>query len=63
VRSAQYRYIRYANGDEELYDEKADPYEWRNLAAQPELASVKTDLARWMPTGNKPDQRGRRAAP
>jgi arylsulfatase A-like enzyme len=57
VRSTQYRYIRYANGDEELYDEKADPYEWTNLAAKPELAGVKTDLARWMPKDNKPDQR------
>ncbi|HEX2474169.1 MAG TPA: sulfatase [Lacipirellulaceae bacterium] len=55
VRSVQYRYIRYANGDEELYDEKADPYEWTNLAANPELGSVKADLARWMPKENKPD--------
>jgi arylsulfatase A-like enzyme len=57
VRSVQYRYIRYANGDEELYDEKADPYEWTNLAANPELGSVKADLARWMPKENKPDRR------
>ncbi len=57
VRSAEYRYIRYANGDEELYDEKADPYEWRNLAGKPELAAVKAELARWMPTENMPDRR------
>ena len=57
VRSVQYRYIRYANGDEELYNEKADPYEWTNLAANPELGSVKADLARWMPKENKPDRR------
>jgi len=55
VRSVQYRYIRYANGNEELYDEKADPYEWTNLAANPELGSVKADLARWIPKENKPD--------
>jgi arylsulfatase A-like enzyme len=62
VRSAQYRYTRYANGDEELYDEQADPYEWRNLAGKPELGRVKADLARWMPTENKPDRRAARAA-
>jgi hypothetical protein len=31
-----WRYIRYANGDEELYDCVADRYEWTNLAARPE---------------------------
>jgi arylsulfatase A-like enzyme len=61
VRSAQYRYIRYANGDEELYDERADPFEWTNLAGKPELARVKTDLAHWMPQENKPDRRANRA--
>ena len=29
-----WRYIHYANGDEELYDSRADRYEWNNLAAQ-----------------------------
>ncbi len=61
VRSAKYRYTRYDNGDEELYDEKADPYEWTNLAGKPELAPVKADLARWMPTENKPDRHATRA--
>lgn len=62
VRSVQYRYIRYANGEEELYDEKADPYEWTNLAANPELGSVKADLARWIPKENRPDRRMGRVA-
>jgi arylsulfatase A-like enzyme len=33
VRSIQYRYIRYNDGSEELYDMKTDPREWDNLVA------------------------------
>jgi arylsulfatase A-like enzyme len=58
VRTEAYRYIRYANGDEELYDEKADPLEWKNLAADSNYASVKKDLAKWMPTVNVPTPGG-----
>ncbi len=32
----RWRYIHYANGDEELYDCRADPHEWTNLAAASE---------------------------
>lgn len=31
LRSKQYRYIRYADGSEELYDMLQDPNEWKNL--------------------------------
>jgi arylsulfatase A-like enzyme len=31
-----WRYIRYADGDEEFYDLKKDPNEWENLALKPE---------------------------
>ena len=31
VRSENWRYTRYADGGEELYDERNDPYEWTNL--------------------------------
>ena len=55
VRSEDWRYIRYANGDEELYNEQTDPYEWTNVASDPSLASKKSDLARWLPTKNAPD--------
>jgi arylsulfatase A-like enzyme len=49
VRTEEWRYIRYANGDEELYDERADPYEWHNLAGDPALREVKAALAQSLP--------------
>jgi len=55
VRSAGWRYIRYANGDEELYDETNDPNEYVNLAAKPEFAAKKTELARYLPKTDVPD--------
>lgn len=54
VRSERWRYIRYADGSEELYDHEQDPYEWDNLAAVPSLLPVKEELARWMPARNHP---------
>ena len=55
VRTEGWRYIRYANGDEELYDETADPKEWTNLANRPEHAEKKTQLAALLPTTNVPE--------
>ena len=52
VRTEGVRYIRYANGDEELYDEKSDPFEWKNLAKAPESTGIKAELAKTMPTKN-----------
>jgi arylsulfatase A-like enzyme len=54
VRTAGWRYIRYENGDEELYDETADPREWTNLAARPEFAARKAELAAHLPRVNVP---------
>ncbi len=48
VRSDRYRYIRYHNGDEELYDHNTDPHEWHNLAASEDHAGVKKELAGWI---------------
>ncbi len=49
VRSERYRYIRYANGEQELYDHVDDPNEWTNLAGDPALAGVMAKHAEWLP--------------
>jgi arylsulfatase A-like enzyme len=49
VRTETHRYIRYANGEEELYDSVNDPYEWTNLASRPESLETKAQLAKWLP--------------
>jgi arylsulfatase A-like enzyme len=48
VRSDRYRYIRYRDGGEELYDHKTDPHEWNNLAGSEEHTTVKKGLAGWI---------------
>ena len=40
VRSDRWRYIRYADGSEELYDHSNDPWEWTNLAGKPEYKDI-----------------------
>ena len=58
LRSRRWRYIRYADGGEELYDHANDPNEWTNLASRSEFAEIKTELARWLPkTDAKPKRR------
>lgn len=49
LRSERYRYIRYVDGSEELYDHQKDPHEWNNLADKPELATIKQQLALKLP--------------
>lgn len=50
VRSERWRYIRYADGTEELYDHRDDPNEWKNLANDSRFTAVKHDHSRWLPT-------------
>lgn len=59
VRDRRWRYIRYADGSEELYDHKDDPNEWRNLAAKdplPEHATVIKRLKARLPKINLPQR-------
>ena len=58
VRTERWRYIRYADGSEELYDLLADPNEWKNLAGVPAHVAVKRELARWLPPVNLPPAPG-----
>ena len=52
VRSERWRYIRYSDGTEELYDHQNDPMEWTNRAADPKAAAVKKELIAWLPKVN-----------
>ncbi len=61
VRSERWRYIRYRDGGEELYDRTADPNEYRNLATEARLDGVKRDLARWIPASCAPPKPERSA--
>ena len=40
LRSRDFRYIRYENGKEELYDTRVDPLEWKNVAASDEYSDT-----------------------
>lgn len=59
IRSEGWRYIRYANGEEELYNEATDPYEWTNLASDSKYASTKAELAKMIPASNHEDIGGK----
>ena len=44
-----WRYIRYGEDGEELYDVQSDPNEWTNLAARPEHENLKTQMRELAP--------------
>ncbi len=52
VRDERWRYIRYADGTEELYDHENDPDEWTNLASSPDLTEVLASLKMHLPKVN-----------
>ena len=61
VRTDRWRYLRWDNGNEELYDHDADPYEWHNLlhpsnadrAAGLDLPALVAELRAHFPTINR----------
>jgi arylsulfatase A-like enzyme len=55
LRTERWRYIRYKDGTEELYDRDRDPMEWTNIAGKPERKELKEHLARWLPAKEAPE--------
>lgn len=54
----KWRYIRYFDGSEELYNHQNDPYEWTNVSSDPQYKDIKDGLKKWLPTKEanlKPD--------
>jgi arylsulfatase A-like enzyme len=56
VRTERWRYIRYYDGSEELYDHSVDTREWKNLASDAQYDTLKRELGKWLPTVNVPDE-------
>jgi iduronate 2-sulfatase len=54
VRTDRWRYIRYEDGSEELYDHWTDPNEWTNLALRSQYANVIKELRGHLPEVNVP---------
>ncbi len=63
IRTEQFRYIRYRDDQEELYDCSKDPHEWHNQIAKPEFAAALKTLRASLPkfsemTAPTPSKRG-----
>lgn len=52
LRTLRWRYIRYADGSEELYDHFQDPNEWTNLAREKKYRKLMDELADQLPKEN-----------
>lgn len=54
IRSEHWRYIRYEDGSEELYDHRVDANEWSNLADNSVYDTVKKEHAKLIPQNQHP---------
>lgn len=52
IRTEQFRYIRYENGDQELYDTSTDPLEYTNLSDSGKHQTVIDEMSHWLPKVN-----------
>jgi len=52
LRTPDYRYIRYEDDGEELYDHNSDPNEWNNIADNPENSTLIQELKSILPEKN-----------
>lgn len=48
IRSKNYRYVRYVNGSEELYDHTTDSYEWVNEINNPKYTKVTDQMRKYL---------------
>jgi arylsulfatase A-like enzyme len=55
LRSKRWRYTRYSDGGEELYDHSKDVMEWENLADDPAYANVIEQMQKWIPNTDAED--------
>lgn len=53
VKTKDFRYIRYEDGSEELYDLRIDKNEWANLARKKKYQRIKEDLKKYLPSQNE----------
>ena len=60
VRLQQWRFIQYRDGSQELYDHEKDPYEFTNLAEDPDHAAVIEQLRQHLPRDARPHEKKKR---
>jgi len=58
VVNKDYRYIRYADGSEELYDLRSDQHEWNNLASDSKYTDIKHSLSQEIPSETRDTVKG-----
>ena len=63
IRDEAYRYIRYPDGTEELYEYATDPWEFTNRSDDPSLEAVKVRLREHLPESWAPSTGGRLEVP
>ncbi|OQB12683.1 MAG: Choline-sulfatase [Firmicutes bacterium ADurb.Bin193] len=54
----RWKYIKYFDGSEELYDRLFDTFEWYNLAENPSYQHIKDELKKYLPKINVPNEPG-----
>ena len=55
IRTRDWRYIRYGDGAEELYDHRSDATEYTNLAQSASHREIVEKLAKWLPQNPAPE--------
>ena len=60
IRSEHWRFIRYADGSEELYDLRDDPNEWTNLIGHKGTLQIAAEHRKWLPKVNRKPAPGSR---